>query len=237
MRSLRSIGVGFCVLAFTGAAGAQNVITNGGFEAGLAGWNSFASPSFDAANYAWAGGPAPMSGFAVQGPRSGNLYGLTDQIGQSYQGFSQSFLFNGYASSAIFNYSLFVNTHWPYQNCGTGLTDVSCNEYATVDILRGTDPLSNNPSDVVLNTFLGAGPDANNPWADFSFDVTGALNAAGAGTYTVRFAQVQCCYFQEMGVDNVSLDINAVPEPGSILLMGTGLLTMGAFARRRSKKS
>uniref|UniRef100_UPI00254E9C49 PEPxxWA-CTERM sorting domain-containing protein n=2 Tax=Pseudomonadota TaxID=1224 RepID=UPI00254E9C49 len=65
----------------------------------------------------------------------------------------------------------------------------------------------------------------------FSFDVTDLL--ASGGTYKLRFANVANDAALQLGVDNVSLNVTAVPEPESWALMLAGIGMVGAIARRR----
>ena len=84
------------------------------------------------------------------------------------------------------------------------------------------------------NFYLGADAGSNpNPWTSYSFDLT-SLAGAG-GTYQIRFAEVDNQGFFNMGVDNVSINVAAVPEPGTYALMLAGLAGVGFVARARRR--
>jgi hypothetical protein len=71
-------------------------------------------------------------------------------------------------------------------------------------------------------------PTTGGVWTQYSYNVT------GTGSDTLQFA------FRDdpgyMALDNVSVSTSGggtTPEPSSILLLGTGLLTLGGMARRK----
>ena len=209
------------------------MVTNGGFESGLTGWTAFAS---NAQNFV-TGATVTPSGFNVAGPRSGSNYFLMDQFGPGYQGVYQDFTFAGNAVSAIFTYSIFNNSYSGYANNeNSSFGGGGSNQYFRVDILQSGNPLST-AAGIIVHTYLDAGPGQNNPYVDYTFDVTAALNAAGAGTYSIRFAQEQTEFFQNSGVDDVQLEVVSTPEPASMVLMSTGLLGLGIVRRRRARNS
>lgn len=54
-----------------------------------------------------------------------------------------------------------------------------------------------------------------------------------AGLYIQLFVQSDAAGGQRTALfDNVSLDVSPVPEPGSLVLLGLGCLTMGRRRRR-----
>ncbi len=68
-------------------------------------------------------------------------------------------------------------------------------------------------------------PNTGAAWSEYSFDVV------GTGSDTIQFA------FRDdpayMALDNVSVSPVTTPEPSSLLLLGSGLLTVGGVIRRK----
>jgi len=80
----------------------------------------------------------------------------------------------------------------------------------------------------VLSNFVdGAGMSG---WTFFTQDIPGLL---GAGTYSLRFAEVDNQLFFQHGVDDVSLDVSTVSEPATTALFAFGLVSIVGYPRRR----
>jgi hypothetical protein len=107
------------------------------------------------------------------------------------------------------------------------------NQQARVDILRGgTDPFSVSVSDVLLSLFqTNPGDLVISGYTTHSADLTALLNANAGQTLRLRFAETDNVFIFQLGVDNVSLETQAVvPEPSSWLLLAAGL---GVLITRR----
>jgi hypothetical protein len=241
------------ILIFSSFA-AADTIQNGGFEQGLTGW-TVTSVDNGAFNYYYLqdnSGAAALSGVHVMGAAAGAQYALSDSIGAGIRSISQNFTAPS-VSKIILSFDMFVNHDANVANDHQGLASteplasagpaqqlwnggvgpVLANNYATVDILAaGTDPLGNA---VLQNFFLGVtGSNFQiNGWRHYSFDVTGLLTPGQQ--YEIRFADVAGVDYLQTGVDNVS--IGPVPEPTSLLLLGTGLVAGGVLLKRRSASS
>ena len=110
------------------------------------------------------------------------------------------------------------------------------NQHARVDILNNGSGLFDTGAGVLQNLFIGqdGGNGTTHPFVHYMFDLTTLLS--GGGTFILRFAEVDNQLFFNTGVDNVSIqatDASDVPEPTSMMLLGTGLAGLVARYRRR----
>lgn len=219
---------------------AQELITNGGFESGLTGWSNFGQigglPVLRFSSMS-SGASSPISG---QGPylsRSGGSHAIGDQSGPGSGALYQSFTIGAAATTATLRFSLFARNFASTTTIGSNLSYTgAANQHARVDILAGNlaaDPLGVGAS-VLGNFYIGADVvrGASAPWIDYTFDVSSLLSSAG--TYTLRFAQVDNQSFFNTGIDDVSLIVSTVPEPATLALLSVGLGLIGVrIARRR----
>jgi hypothetical protein len=125
------------------------------------------------------------------------------------------------------------NNNWDGGPFGTSQDfNVIPNQHARVDILSSGAGAFDIGAGVLRNFFLGGTPVTGpNPFTHFSFDVTSLL----PGTYQLRFAEVDNQNFFNMGVDNVSVQETLIPEPGSfiLLLSGIGVTALYHGSRKR----
>jgi hypothetical protein len=229
--SLAFFGV---LLAASGSsiASAQDLISNGGFETGFAGWTRVDQLGSDGSYALQTGTLSPVNGFTVPGPREGLRAAMSDSAGPGSHALYQDFVVPAFVPGATLKFSIFVNNGATAFSTPISLdfATPALNQQARVDILRANaDPFSLAPADVLLNAFQTA---LNSPlvtgYNDFTIDV-GALLAANAGqTLRLRFAEVDNVNFFNFGVDAVSLTI--IPAPATLGLLGIGVLAAG---RRR----
>jgi len=224
----------FAVVAAAAApvlAGPIQLITNGSFETGtLTGWTMNGTGYADNKFYAAKNGAnAPVSAYATQtNANGGTWYALSDQTGAGGETLSQSFTKTGNMSSLILSFDWFNTVHTSY----SGTTIDGSGEAGRIDIMSAVAATYDVGSGVVKNLELNAGSTTTTmAWQHVSFD----LSSLAAGTYSLRFATGQCCSYQEMGVDNVSLVAN-VPEPASLMLGLAGFAAL-AWQRRRNGKN
>lgn len=236
----------FAVPAF-----AQEVIINGGFEVDAS--ETYNPQGWQVAERGIAGSvlatdvtESYASGYRTVGAASGQFYGFLDSSYASSQVLYQNFSI-GALTSAVLSFQMFVNDQSDdgivYINqagldATTGGT-YEANQHVRVDILSANaDPFSVQATDIIGTYYLGGangrridGSDNVNGYVDYSFDVTDLL--AAGGDYTLRFASVNNQGVLQVGLDNVSLTIAAVPEADTYAMLLAGLGVLGLVLRRR----
>jgi len=233
----RFVLVAVVAAALTSARPAQasNIILNGGFETFLNNWTLVDQAGGSGGWFQQAGNISPLNGFAVGVPPQGSFAAMTDQGGPGSHVLYQDFVVPVGVSSAILEFQHYIgNTAGAFSTPSSLDFTVSPNQQARVDIITTTaNVFSVAGGDVLLNLFqTHVGDSLVQPYALLSTNLTAFLQAHQGETLRLRFAEVDNQFFFNYGVDAVSLDVETVPEPATLLLVGSGAL---AFVRRRRK--
>ncbi len=226
---------------------AQNLIVNGGFEAGLSGWSVSGATSRGSCEKNW-------NTNGTGGTPSGTYYapGGTDcmGVGTAYAGTMSAF--NSFDGRGPLNYYLTQSFVMPGGVTDARLRFTEAARHAifagrasrTLDVFLISTSGAVNPFTYTAapgGTFAtGAGHD----WTSHDLDITSfALANAGDGMTIVFEAYVPEAFSGPagMGLDEVSVDVrtggSVVPEPASIVLLGSGLLFIGGVAARRRNRA
>jgi hypothetical protein len=226
-----------CVLA-NGAA-AQQLITNAGFESGLAGWTVLDQPGGDGSWFSQSGTGSPLNGFPVPAPPEGSFAAMTDQGGPGSHVLYQDFVVPVGVTGATFSFQYYLqNQNGAFFTPSSLDFTVSPNQQARVDIITtAADPFSVAGGDVLLNLYqTQVGDPATSGYSLVGGSLTSFLAAHGGQTLRLRFAEVDNQFFFQNGVDDVSIQVNhtaAVPEAGSAMLLFGGAVPLMLLIRRR----
>jgi hypothetical protein len=160
---------------------------------------------------------------------------MTDAAGPGTHILYQDFVVP--AEGALLTFSLFIgNRADRFVTPATlDFSTTALNQQARVDIMRGgTNPFSVAAGDIALNLYqTQVGNPLVSGYNNFNFDLTSLFSANVGQTLRLRFAETDNVAPFQFGVDNVSLETGtAVPEPGAIPLIGTGVLALLAMRRR-----
>ena len=102
-----------------------------------------------------------------------------------------------------------------------GFSTPELNQQARVDIVRaGSDPFSVSSSDVVLNLFqTNPGDPLISGYTSHGNDLAALFAAHAAETLRLRFAEVDNVFIFQLGVDDVSLVKQSIPQPHTLSLL------------------
>jgi hypothetical protein len=217
---------------------ADELLINGGFETGdLTGWTTAvrSGSAVPGTFFVMSGSATPVSGLPTVGQARGEFYAVSDSEGAGTRSLLQAFTVPAAGSAVFLSFDLFVN-NWAEMtviNSG-GLDHTNApNQHARVDILSTSAMPFDIGADALRNFYLGADLGfPPNPYRHYGFDITDLVG--GGGVFQIRFAEVDTEVFLNMGVDNVS--ITTIPEPTTLLLVGTGFLILCAAMHKRDRK-
>jgi hypothetical protein len=236
------LAIGFAVTlarASVATAAPIQLVANGGFETGdFTGWTISDQAGGSGSFFINAqGAVSPFSGFAtVANAAGGAFYAITDQGGPGTHVITQTIVVPA-SSSVLLSVDYFVNDWSDLGPLGDQLDyTVVPTQFSTGDVLTaGAGPFDTGAG-VLFNIGQGVGDNLvpkPHDWATLVFDLTALLG--GGGTFQLRFAEADNQLFLNLGIDNVSVLADPVPEPASLLLLGSGVA--GLVARRYRRRS
>jgi hypothetical protein len=225
-----------CALSSPAMAG---LITNGGFESGFSSWTRTDQLGSDGTFALQTGTSSPVNGDPVPAPPGGTTAAMTDAQGPGSHVLSQSFTVSAPVLAAMLRFDVFVGNRAGafFTPSSLDFSTPALNQQARVDILLGgADAFSVLPADILLNAFqTNPGDPLVSGYTHHTVDVTTLINTHLGTPLTLRFAEADNVFTFQLGVDNVDIDVGAVPEPSSWLLACGALLAMGLGRRRLAR--
>jgi hypothetical protein len=220
---------------------AAPLILNGGFETGnFLFWEERDQLGSEGDFFIQTGTLSPVLDLAVPPPPEGKFAAMTGQpLCCGSHVLYQDFVVPSGVTEATVRFDLLLNSFDTFVVPSPPTLDASLersNQQARVDLLlASSDPFSVAAADV-LQTLYQTDPNDQTMAGYFTttFDLTSILAAHAGQTLRLRFAEVDNVSFFNLGVDRVSLEVTAVPEPPSLALLGFGALAL--IARRHHSR-
>jgi hypothetical protein len=228
------------VLACAAAAIGQGaaLLTNGDFESGFTGWTRLDQTGSEGTFALQTGTESPVNMFPVPAPPGGTSAAMTDASGPGSHVLYQDFLVPMDIPTAMLSFSLYINNGAPdfYVAGHLDFATPDLNQQARVDIITtSADPFSVIPSDILLNLYQSQpGAPLVSGYANRMMGLTAFLRAHQGETLRLRFAQVDNVLNFNMGIDNVGIAVNPIPEP-STWFTTVGALLGAVYALRRNR--
>ena len=210
----------FPMFALTSNVNAVELITNGGFEAGLTGWTVTSSVGSGGSWSPDTTSSTPLTGNPTVGPFSGTGYAVTDQFGPGVNALSQDYTVPAGTTSLTLTFDMFIND-W----AGSA-------GHESLDVLilgAGANPVTGSGTTLISTDTLVTGG-VPNPYIAHDFAITGFVPG---DTYILDYLEADTMFTMNVGLDNVSLEAAVVPEPSSVALLLAALAAMGVIGRRR----
>ncbi|MDN3920345.1 PEP-CTERM sorting domain-containing protein [Roseateles violae] len=215
-----------------------STIANGGFEAGFTSWVRVDQVGSDGSFLLQSGLASPLNGDPVPAPPAGTTAAMSDGFGPGAHVLYQDFLAT--AGAQTLKFDLFVGNRADRfatpASLDFALTSPigaqTLNQQVRVDLLRAAaDPFSVAASDVLQSLYASqVGDPLVSGYRSFAFDLSGVLSAHGGELLRLRFAETDNLAQLQLGIDNVDIAVNSIPEPASHALLLVGLAAL--LARR-----
>ncbi len=221
-----------------GAQAGAAVITNGGFESGLASWTKADQIGSEGTFSLQSGTTSPVNGFTVPVPPEGTDAAMTDAQGPGSHVLYQDFLIPTGVTSANITFRLYIrNGAQDFFTPATPSLDFSTpvlNQQVRVDILSTAgDPFSVLAADVIQNLYQSQPGNALiSGYNLVTADLSTLFQARAGQTVRLRFAEADNVFTMNLGVDDVSINtgVSAVPEPSLWFPVAAAFLA-GAITR------
>jgi hypothetical protein len=227
-------------MALIPAADAAQILTNGGFESGFTGWSRADALGSDGMFFIQTGTLSPVNLDPVAPPAGGTNAAMSDGAGPGSHVLWQDFMIPGIAGQVLLSFDLYIgNRGGMFATPSPASLDFglnAANQQVRVDILAGTAGNFSVASGDVLQSIYQTNPgDALvSGYTTVTMDITSIVNANVSNTLRLRFAETDNLAQLQAGIDNVSIDVQAVPEPSALFLMALGLC--GAAGLRRYRR-